>query len=245
MTVPATLLALQDSFTQTIREPLIDDSATILGRDLSRGMTAYHRQYWMRLFTVLQGQFPLLCALIGAAPFNVLAQDYLLAHPPAHRDLGEIPMSFCEFAASELAERERTGLEIDYAFWHCFRAPVDEPLQVEASEIGGLATQTLEPRASVRIVWEAWNLMEVRARDEDIDLVKLAEPAAWVVYRAESSIRFERLATMEAKVLTWMAKEPLGGALARAQEQMDAARLAENVGAWLARAVSRNHWRAR
>lgn len=245
MSAPSLLSNMQDSFSDTLRLPLIDHAGALLDQNLSKGLGAYHRQYWMRLFTVLQGQFPLLSKLVGAKSFNVLVQGYLLEHAPSHRDLGEIPLRLLDYGESRLDEREREALQIDFAFWRCFRAPEDEALRVESDAIAQLAGQRLTPRASVAIVREHWNLMEVRAEAGAMMPTRLVEPVPWVVYRGTESIRFERLAPFEAKLLEWMAEMSLSEALARVQEDTGEEALAKSVGTWLGRAVSREHWRAR
>lgn len=245
MSVPSLLSAVQDSFSKALRLPIVDQNGAMLEQNLSKGLDAYHRQYWMRLFTVLQGQFPLLSKLIGARPFNVLVQGYLLEHAPSHRDLGEVPRRFLSYGESRLGEREREALQIDFAFWRCFRAPEDEALRIESDAIANLAGQRLAPRASVAIVHEHWNLMEVRAAACETLPRALAAPAAWVVYRSTESIRFERLAPFEAMLLESMDQMSLSCALAHVQEVAGAEVLAKSVGTWLKRAVSREHWRAR
>ncbi len=237
------LLSMQQRFSTVLRSPLVDDAGQLLPSELSVGMTAYHRQYWMRLFTVLQGQLPLLCLVRGATDFNVFAQEYLLAHAPTHRDLGELPREIIGFAESRLSDRERGALAIDWSFWRSFGAVEDEPLAVDAGDLASLAGKRLVSRSSVCVVWEGWSFMEARAQNDLGKLARLEKPAAWVVYRGERSVRFERLEPTEAKLLQWMEAMPLAEALTKAQLHMPPEELVQRVGGWLERAVRRKHWK--
>src|SRR4051812_20796298 len=80
---PAWLLELQATFGDVLRTPLSSATGTfcadtaaypaaLLARVTSRAeisqaerLAVYHRQYWFRLFTLLQGAFPLTANLIG------------------------------------------------------------------------------------------------------------------------------------------------------------------------------------
>ncbi|RYE86013.1 MAG: DUF2063 domain-containing protein, partial [Myxococcales bacterium] len=70
-------------------------------------LAVYNRQYWFRLFTVLQQALPLTTALVGPWAFNELAADFLLAHPPASWDIDLVPDGFAAHLPALLDARPR------------------------------------------------------------------------------------------------------------------------------------------
>ena len=104
MSATSTLERFQRQFSAAIRTPLDRTSGTLaaapvqysaeLRAAVSAGavtaderIATYNRQYWFRLFTVLQNAYPLTTALVGAWAFNIVVEQYLLAHPPS----GHVP----------------------------------------------------------------------------------------------------------------------------------------------------------
>jgi Putative DNA-binding domain len=94
---PGWLLELQASFGDMLRTPLDRSTGSLRAndaaypaplmraarpaRDQSGGerLAAYNRQYWFRLFTVLQRAFPLTSRLIGFWHFNEYATEFYRA----------------------------------------------------------------------------------------------------------------------------------------------------------------------
>jgi hypothetical protein len=57
-------------------------------------LALYHEQYWMRLFTALQGELPRTSQAVGYWRFNALATAHLAARPPVDTDLARAADGF-------------------------------------------------------------------------------------------------------------------------------------------------------
>ena len=122
--VPAWLEELEARFGAVIRTPLDRATGTltatpalydaqVLGEALdgpkasgANRLAVYNRQYWFRLFEVLQAAFPLTTRLLGHWSFNDYAGRFLLAHPPHGWDLDRAPDGFETFLSASLDDSE-------------------------------------------------------------------------------------------------------------------------------------------
>ncbi|MBS0624467.1 MAG: putative DNA-binding domain-containing protein [Verrucomicrobia bacterium] len=104
MNCPASLLEMQHWIAKILTRPLRkmgEDALPIFdeetGREIDEKLTSgphltaqqrigiYNQQFWFRVFTVLQEQYPTLTRLFGFAAFNrEVAEPYLLRYPPNH-----------------------------------------------------------------------------------------------------------------------------------------------------------------
>jgi hypothetical protein len=71
-------------------------------RSAREALAIYNRQYWFRLFGVMQGAFPLTTRGLGAWTFNFHAERFLLTHPPSSWDVDCVPQGFERFLTSAL-----------------------------------------------------------------------------------------------------------------------------------------------
>jgi len=90
------------------------------GPNAAARLSAYRFQYWFRLLTLLQKDFPLVGHLEGWTKFNLRAAPYLQAHPP-QADLGRLGSAFPDWlssgrAPSTLVEAARVDLAWSEAF---------------------------------------------------------------------------------------------------------------------------------
>ena len=71
-------------------------------------MGIYNQQYWFRLFTLLQKDYPVLHRLFGPSDFNhFLAEPYLLKYPPNHWSLASLGSQLPLWIAEEYHEEDR------------------------------------------------------------------------------------------------------------------------------------------
>lgn len=96
MQPPADLAATQEWFAKTISTPLQEDNKLqhdvgaeeyITPNHMSsqQRIEIYHQQYWWRLLTILQENFPLLVRVLGVHAFNdEIAIPYLTQNPSRH-----------------------------------------------------------------------------------------------------------------------------------------------------------------
>ena len=99
--VPPYLLEMQSWFGECISRPRViprADSKITEGIDkwISPGpqlsaeerLNIYHEQYWLRLLTILQKDYPTLLRLFSPNDFNrLIGESFLLQHPPDHWSL--------------------------------------------------------------------------------------------------------------------------------------------------------------
>ncbi|MEN9654217.1 MAG: hypothetical protein RL235_329 [Chlamydiota bacterium] len=101
-TVPQELYALQTWFAKWLSQPMrpygsaatrelrriVADGPSLRG---DQRFAIYNQQYWLRLYSALQKEFPTLLALFGDQEFNAsLAEPYFLSHPPKDWSLRRI-----------------------------------------------------------------------------------------------------------------------------------------------------------
>lgn len=117
---PEWLSELQARFGAVLRTPLDRSSGTLraqtseyadaLGGAVLPGPTLppaerlaiYNRQYWCRLFGVLQNEYPLTARLFGFWQFNEHAARFLAARAPAGQDIQDAADGFDEHLAATL-----------------------------------------------------------------------------------------------------------------------------------------------
>ncbi|MES1171605.1 MAG: putative DNA-binding domain-containing protein [Bacteroidota bacterium] len=114
---PPWLERFQEQFSEALRTPLDRASGTLRATPAAyptelvastlpnartgsaERLAVYNRQYWFRLFTVMQREFPLTAALMGAWVFNGECAAFLCEHPPAGHALTQAGDGFVTFLA--------------------------------------------------------------------------------------------------------------------------------------------------
>jgi hypothetical protein len=285
---PAWLADLQRAFSAMLRTPLDRGSGALkatpaayeaslrdeaLGDgDLSSGdrLATYNRQYWFRLFGVLQREHRLATALVGAWTFNDLAARFLTARPPRGHDLALAVEAFDDFLAAAVGRSVPLGpgvravpseallqaVRIDQAFRVAFSAPLEEPLDGAALERVGaeaLGRARLRASASLSVVKEGWALLALRKelssapeeRPRPMPPKHARGPCWAAVYRREQKIDVVPLAPLQGRLLELLRAHPLTealGALEAECPRAEAPALAENVRRWLAEGVRLGFW---
>jgi hypothetical protein len=191
--VPPWLADFQRGFGAVLRAPLDRSSGTLravpstydastlasVAFDAPARLAVYNRQYWCRLFNVMQAELPLVTALTGAWTFNDLAGRFLLAHPPTSPDLGRVADGFDVFLEEAAppggikpdgvaAVLPRAALvqaaRVDQAFRRVLAAPDEASFRPTAADAARLGRCRLVPSRAVSIVDEGWPLFEMRHR---------------------------------------------------------------------------------
>jgi hypothetical protein len=282
--LPAWVESLQGAFADTLRRPLDRSSGTLRARtdgydaSLVAATTAHHlsaaerlavynRQYWMRLFTVLHGAYPLVARLLGYWELNRWAEPYLLQHPPRTWDIDAIVPGFEPFLkaalpreACDVAQPPRTlptlavlqAATIDAAHHRVFRAPQDVAYQPAPSEGAALLQSQLRFVSSAALLTESWPLHELRHQalamsgEQQLPLGEaLPRPRTWLLMRHELAMGLFALEPREAELLELLQVRPVAAALAQLEDQCsteERARLPEQTRAWLARSVRLGLW---
>ena len=282
---PAWLLELEATFGQMLRTPLSRSTLTLRaetnaypeallaqakpsrGVDPAERLAVYNRQYWFRLFTLLQGAFPLTAQLVGFWRFNELASDFLVARPPRSWDIDRVGDGFADFLSTALPEADlelappRSSLpraalleavRIDTAYRDVFGAPAVTPFTPALDDAARLLSGTLRLSPAVALLTESWPLCELRRRvvghalDESLRLgSRLEAPRSWLLGRDGLKLGLAALEPREAQLIELLTRHTVGTALTHLEADCSEAerqRLPEQVQTWLARSVRLGIW---
>ncbi len=279
---PSWLSEFQARFGSLLQRPLDRSSGTLQAptgsyeRELSSLVTArnqaeaferlavYHRQYWFRLFTVLQRAYPLTTRLLGHWAFNRFASSFLLAHPPVHWDLDRATTGLAAFLA-ELPEHEfasgastieRLALveaaQHDQAYHGVFSAPEVTRFRLGPDDQQLLANGRLVPSRAAALVEEHWPLISLRrslpgdGSEAAVPVpARLKHPQYWLVFRARLRVSELELEPQQARLFTLLRECSLSDALGKLETECAAHERAElpgNVQRWLARSMELDMW---
>jgi len=184
---PGWLAEFQAHFGDVVRTPLDRSSGTlratpdrydaVMTRDARDGprapgaarLAVYNRQYWFRLFEVLQAAFPLTARLLGYWTFNGHAGRFLLQVPPRGWDIEAAGLGFVPFLEEELRpedESTRVALleaaRIDAAWRDVSRAPLRPRYRPSDADATHLLESRLIPSEDLQLVEEHSALLELR-----------------------------------------------------------------------------------
>lgn len=220
-------------------------------------LAVYNRQYWFRLFTVMQTAFPLTSRLLGAWTFNGLASRFLLAHPPHHWDLDHAPDGFETWLSDALNDGDPREVLLDAAAldtsWRkLFRAPATQPFHPTAEDAARILDARLVPSPAVALIRERHGLFELKRslatlpRDAVLaPPAKLATPRWWALVREPGGIRHLPVEPREGELLAMLTRSTVRDALAELEancDETERATLPANTRRWLARSVERGFW---
>lgn len=276
---PAELAALQDDFSQLLRTPLSVKSGQLTadlskcparlrqlatartGADPDAGLIIYQRQYWLRLFTVMQTELLLTSRLVGAFTFNRIASRFLLDHPPQHSDIGHVVDGFESWLPRQRALLARLkvtlptpalhqAVSVDLAYRRAAVAAIAPPWKPSAEEAETLAGQRLQLAAHASLLQEAWPLVHARTalqRDPSPEHIALDAPAArhWAVVRTDDGFGQLRLQPRQATLYLECTRRPLKDAIAKLQQTVnkpEQASLTTKVQQWFAQGIAIGLW---
>lgn len=270
---PDWLEDFQRRFTSVLRTPL-DSSSKVFqadaarydvslcaevemrsGRAPSSSLAVYNRQYWFRLFGVLQNEYPLTARLMGYWTFNHYAQRFLVATPPQDMDVARAADGFSAFVAREAEDKPAwvSAARMDAAWIEIFRAAEEDAWRPDAAAAARLAEMTLIPRKTWAIVNEEWPLLALRetilgdAGEHAIALPpRLSSPQWWCLARVDGKFFQLPMGASQARLYSLLRQWPLAKALAVLEQETaeDArAHLLQHVQSWLARSMEWAFWK--
>lgn len=262
MKIPESLIELQASFGASIRTPFqfIDGTdrvevrvdrfdEVVLAQMLPskhlsgiERLAVYNQQYWFRLLSVMQEEFPLLEREMGVGEFNRMITTYLDRFPstsPTLRDLSNKFLRFLEDSPYgtrrriEIATLERCYIEV-------FDARAEPLLEITPENQHTLASRPLALQPHVRLFEESWALVEGRRaarRSPELEHIDpRVKPGTWLIYRGPRSTMTKPLDPTQWSLLTSIAG---GATLADACERVassldedDLMHLGANIQAW-------------
>ncbi len=229
-------------------------------------MAVYNRQYWFRLFSVLQDEYPLTARLLGMWTFNRYASRFLQAQPPQHYDIQCAAHGFAAFLEAELqAPEPRTpsparassatlieAIRIDSAYREILRAADTPPFTLSTEQAASLPLAQLVAAQTFRLVSESSALLALRkalADDKGEQAVPPpqphSEPQHWALFTHRHGLGAIALHPLRALLLRNLSEHSVSEALARLEqaatpEQRDL--LVKHAQSWLADSVQRGFW---
>lgn len=216
-------------------------------------LATYNQQYWFRLFTVMQKEYPLLRHLLGVSHFNRMVSAYLTRYPSRSPSLRYLSARLRDFLAEDHEWNRpvlRECAELEFRFIETFDAaqlPPLDPDRLEPEEAAELIERPLRFQPHWFLFEEHWNLVELRRRvrgddDDEIEVEPVARHALWAGFRGATGITTRQLGVHQFRLLERLhGGAPLGTAcddLAAGLEGDDLRFVEENVQGWFARWVA-------
>lgn len=255
-----------DRSTGTLRATPVVYDATLCdqlaeGQQLSsrERLAIYNRQYWFRLFGVLQGEYPLTAALLSYWQFNDYAARFLIESPPCSFDLHDAAAGFDAFLVRALPPSGHTGPDdraqiprqavveaaaIDAAIGRALYAAEGPRLELTGTDAAHLARGRLRPAPGLTLLCESWSLLALRrtlgtqpAGARVALPARLRKPSHWALFRAENGSGQLALSAQQAQLFALLFSYPVGEALARLEASCPPegrSGLPARVQAWLA-----------
>ena len=183
----------------------------------------YNRQYWFRLQTAFNEDFPALKAVVGAERFESLMNAYLAAHPSRSftlRNLGSKLLDWLTQNPQYAGRRQALALDVVRVEWACIEAfdnAERAPLSAEeVATIGADSQLALQPHVQLlALQYPADDLVldmhqhqkrestEAGTRPESMEQelytpLRLRKRATWLaIHRADLSLYYKRLTRSE------------------------------------------------
>lgn len=233
---------------QQYPEGVAGDAVATSARSGRERLAVYNRQYWLRLFSVLQRAYPLTTHLLGHWAFNGLASRYLEAHRPIHRELDRVAVGFSGYLLERLegdgAEALRSAaapgpptelplaaltdaVRLDAAWRAVFVAPAASTFSLSPADAARLAEARLERAPSVALVWLQYPLVELRVdalsrlSEKPLPAPEPSpEPVPWLLVRTQRGVAHAKLELTEAQLYEELFEHAVGVALARVEQRV-------------------------
>jgi hypothetical protein len=142
---------------------------TVGGMSGLERLEVYNRQYWFRLITIMQEEYPCALHVIGLDVFNSWVIRYLDAHPPATPYLAEMDREFPSFLRKRYRALNRAqaleAVDYDKAFSRAFDGSdrFSDADAVPSGVNGSAATIKWRLSPVVTPLWLHWNFTAYRA----------------------------------------------------------------------------------
>ncbi len=144
---------------------------TVGGMSGLERLEVYNRQYWFRLITIMQEEFPCTLHVIGLDGFNTWVIRFLDAHPPASPYLAQMDQAFPDFLRRRYRGSNRLRVleaaAYDKAFSRAFDAPTEafaSASDAATSSDPAAAAQAWMLAPQVTPLWLHWDFTAYRAR---------------------------------------------------------------------------------
>jgi hypothetical protein len=265
MTAPDWLTELQRGFAQSIQTPLVINGtsyeydlenyepktvkAMLPHGDLSgiERLTTYNQQYWFRLLSLVQKEYPLLRHILGITEFNRLASRALYQFPSQHPELHHLPQNILLFLEQDSpwsSPQTREAARVDYAYFRAFFAEKMHDLSASSltpETASALLHQPIQFQPSWQLIHQRFNCVETRLEssthtEDEEGSALLEQSTSWVIYRGYKGVTEEYLEPVQSQILALLQSgKSLVTACEELQNQLDEqdlARLEESIQSW-------------
>lgn len=226
--------------------------------DAATRLSTYNRQYWFRLLTIMQKEYPLTWRLMGLTEFNKMVMAFLDAVPPGYYSLRHLSDELGAWLEGETPwslDIIKQAVSLEFAFIESFDAvdaPILDPAVMRETAQETLATTPLKFQAHTFLFSEDWVLMKhkLAVRSLDLNDEYEVEPEEgeyyWMVYRRDGRVEVEELGLLQYLVLMQLYQgSSLGTALAEVADGLPEdylTHMMQNIQAWFARWISLGIW---
>lgn len=220
---PADLYKMQKLFAETAMMPflfnkdvtfqpdkykkeMVKEMVPIKGINGRKRILNYNQQYWYRLFSVMQEEYPLLAYLLGYQEFNHLMSDYLTACPSHHYSLNFLSDDLPEFVRDSKKWGDDLYIEVirlERIFIKAFDALQAQDdlsnIPLTQEDLAILRDQGIGFQPSWYLFEENWNLVQLRkmvklAEDpEELEEKPKALKCYWCIFRKQNRLYQEDL----------------------------------------------------
>jgi hypothetical protein len=228
---PSYLYQMQKLFEETARTPfefgeivrpqpkqynneIVNEMVPIKGISGRKRILNYNQQYWYRLFTTMQEEFPLLVNLMGYQEFNRLVSGYLTKYPSRNYSLNFLSDDFQLYIAVSKDWNKPVFIEtvtLERIFIKAFDAlqAQDDLSNIPLSQhdLAILRDQGVGFQPSWYLFEENWNLVELRKKiklADDPDKIKVKpkkQIGYWSIFRQQNRLYQEKLNQVQFKLL--------------------------------------------
>ena len=264
VTPPVSLVEFQEKFGQSIRTPIGFETGTfeflknhyhndivdlMIPREDLAGidrLMVYNQQYWYRLLTIMQDDFPLLRHFLTVWDFNQLACAYLTAYPSENPSLSQLADRFPKFMTEEHHWNNKLNkqtAELEFIYLKAFDALEKESYVNQNSTVEELFSNLETPfnfQPSLYLFEENWNLVKLRYQaaidDDDKETIKpQLENNYWIIFRQDNIIEEKVLTKTQYTLLRELQDKPLTEALDACSKNLkkpEQKELEENIQSW-------------
>src|SRR3989338_4448886 len=180
---------------------MLEKEPSILNQIITEGrasrevrLNVYSNAYYLRLIEILEGDFPILCKLLGEEKFNQFGRDYVNDYPSNYFSVGTFSRNFSKFLASNTS-LDPIYAEIANLEWHLSEVlyaanakvlTLEDLKKIPAEEWINMKL-TFHP--SVRTLYFSYNAPEIyKACNEDqlkSEIKQYQTSQNWLVWRRD------------------------------------------------------------
>lgn len=240
-------------------DELVDQIIPLKNITSRERLLTYNQQYWFRLFSTMQNEYPLLCNLLNYESFNQLVSDYIDENHSESFSLTNLSNRLIKFLKNS-KEWSQFPILLEAAILEMIHIESFDALQlnnelqhipITTKDIHLIESKGLAFQPSCFLFHEHWNLVASRVlaieqirEDEEIEeLLPDSEESFWCIYRQDNIVHEDQLSFIQFKLLSLLKnKNSLNGALVEIEKsasEKELINLEKKISFWFADWVSK------